>query len=972
VVKGVLWLTATKASGQIIAWVITIIVVRLLSPEDYGLMGMALLFTGVLFLFNEIGLGAAIVQKAELNAEQISDLRWVIFAVNVALFALLLLLAPVVAAYFDEPQLVPIIRILSISFLMNGVGVPSASILQREMAFKEKAAAEVMGNLAAGVSTLTLALLGYGVWGLVVGYLVQRFVTNVFYCVYRPPVFRLSFSSRNVGLFMNFGFHVTASRFLWYVYSSADLAIVGKVLGSIQLGYYSLAIQYSSLPLEKFVTILNEIAFPSFSLVQSDTATLQRHYLKLVNFVALVTFPMFIGLCLVADSAVVVLLGARWLPVVFPLKLLCIVSCFRAIETINAPVTFARGRPQVVLGNTVIGALVLPVSLYVGARYGGIDGVAIAWLITRPILFAVVTSRTLRVVELGFARYLSGLWHPIAGSLVMVAVVVTIDAYSGALGSATRLVVCSLTGCVAYVAYNLLFNSAALQEVMDTFRPSSVGPSLRGSSSLLRRRRRTLSHQSSGAALIEQTSTEMECPRILLAAYHFPPSAAVGGLRIIRFARFLPEFGWRPYVLTVDDADRRQDQGTDHARLVGLESVSITRTHQPSGILDLYSRIKCKVLHLRGRQHGGHSAPVGEPVRPAGREVFAQRLRRYARSLFVLLPDEEKTWALFAAVPALRLIRRHRIDYILTSAPPFSVHFIGLVAKLFTRVSWVADFRDPWFESMSYRPAYSQSQLSRRLEQWMEALVMHNADRVLATTEQMRQSMMARYPHLRGEKFSCLPNGIDVSRFGDADSVDKYGPLTITYAGSLYLDRTPEPIFEALGALVKEGKARLGDCRIKLVGHCRHIGEVETEAVARRYGVESAVEIIDHVPHAEAIRIMQRSHLLLVLAPPNHRLVLPAKIFDYLGSGSKLLALTESGATADVMRETGGGTCFSQNDVSGLKAYLHELLTDGAYRQLRNDPESFRRYDARGLTGQLAAQLSDRLPVRSDSVMVRT
>jgi hypothetical protein len=287
--------------------------------------------------------------------------------------------------------------------------------------------------------TLVLAWAGYGVWSLVAGSLTLRFVTTVLYCVYRPPVFRRSFSTNNIGLFMQFGAEVAAGRFLWYLSSSADVLIVGKLLGSVQLGYYSLAFQYSTLPLDKFVAILNEVAFPSFSSVQNDTARLQRHYLKLVHFVALVTFPVFIGLVLVADSAVIVLLGARWLPVVVPLKLLCIASCFRA------------------------------------ARRGGINGVAVAWLVTRPFLFAFGMFLTTRVVEMGFARYLSGLRHPLAGSLVMVAVVVTLNSYLGTIEPLARLIVCSLAGSATYVAYNILFNSAALQDVMDTFRVRKPG-----------------------------------------------------------------------------------------------------------------------------------------------------------------------------------------------------------------------------------------------------------------------------------------------------------------------------------------------------------------------------------------------------------------------------------------------------------------------------------------------------------------
>jgi len=966
VVNGVLWLTATRASGQIITWIITIIVLRLLTPEDYGLMGMALLFTGILFLLNEIGLGAAIVQKSELSGDQLSDLRWLIIAINVGLCALLIFLAPAVAAYFDEPRLSSITRVLAITFLINGVGVPSASILQREMAFKEKAAAEVAGNLAGAILTLILAWLGYAVWSLVAGILALRLVTNVLYCVYRPPVFRRSFSASNIGLFMQFGAEVSAARLLWYLSSSADVLIVGKLLGSAQLGYYSLAFQYSTLPLDKFVTILNEIAFPSFSSVQNDTARLQRHYLKLVHFVALVMFPMFIGLFLVADSAVLVLLGARWLPVVVPLKLLCIVSCFRAIEIINTPVMMARGRARTVLISTLVAAIVLPVSFYVGARRGGINGVAVAWLVTRPFLFALGIYLTTQVVEIGFARYLRGLRHPLVGSLVMVAAVVTVNSYLGPVQPLARLIVCSLVGCATYLAYNVLFNSAALKDVIDTFRLQGLEPFWRSGAARARRRRIMLPYKRNEAT-VAQASAETEHLRILLAAYHFPPSAAVGGLRISRFARFLPEFGWRPYVLTVNDADRDDKEGTDHSRLIGLDGVSITRTREPSGILDAYMWIKRKLLTSQPPSF----ALVNAPVRSARSESLAQRLKRYVTSLFVLLPDQQKNWAVFAAIPAIRLIRRHRIDYILTSAPPHSVHLIGVVAKLFTRVAWVADFRDPWLEMRQDVCAQEQSWLSRRLERWMEARVMHNADKVLTTTERMRQSMIARYPQVPAEKFSCLPNGIDMDRLAGPDGVDKYGPLTIAYAGSLYLDRTPEPLFEALGALVNEGKARLDEFRVKLVGNCRNIGEVETETVARRYGIAPAVEVVDRVPYAEVVQIMRRSHLLLVLAPPKNTLMLPAKIFDYLGSGSKLLALADPGATADLLRETDGGHCFSQNDVAGLKDYLDELLRDGAYRSLRNDPASFRRYDARRLTGQLAAELAEQCarPVR---ITVRT
>ena len=454
--------------------------------------------------------------------------------------------------------------------------------------------------------------------------------------------------------------------------------------------------------------------------------------------------------------------------------------------------------------------------------------------------------------------------------------------------------------------------------------------------------------------------------RILLVAYHFPPSAAVGGLRMARFARYLPEFGGEPYVLTVDDADRDQEQGNDATRMVGLKNVPIRRTHSRSGrISALYRRVK-SLLHGGQGQPGGGTADhdlQGHAIRDGGgarHEAVLRRFKRYVTSLVLLLPDEFKGWSFSSAWTAVHLVRKHRIDWVLTSGPPFSVHFIGLVVKICTRARWIADFRDPWIEMLPERSQHSRSWLSDQLEKWMEASVMRNADKVLTTTERLRQSMIARYPNVAPGKYECLPNGIDLGQMAVRDAVEKDRPLTITYAGSLYFERTPEPLFHALGELVREGIARTSDFRLWLIGNCSHIGNADTLDVARHHGVEASVEILSWLPRVEAVRLMQRSHLLLVLAPPNHKLMLPAKVFDYLGSGSKILAIAEPGATTDFVRETDGGRCFAGTDVSGLKAYLREILEGGRYRYMRNDPATFASHDARTRASQLAAILSAR------------
>ncbi len=463
VISGVFWVGATKALGQAIAWIITIVVVRLLSPGDYGLMGMAVLVMGFLLLFNELGLGAAIIQSEHLDPDEASSLVWAIFLINVALFVLLLLSAPAVAQYFREPALTSIVRVIGIGFLLNGTGATSMFLLQRELSFKQKSQAEVAGSLAGGVSTLAFALAGFGVWSLVIGYLAQQFTTNALYWLFRPAAIGWPFSWRRVRRFLHFGSQVASARVLWYVSSNADFMVVGRMLGAMELGFYSLAFQFSSLPIEKIVSVVTQVAFPSFSVLQNDDETLRRYFLKLVGVVASVTFPMFLGLFLIADRGIDLFLTAKWAPVALPLKILCLVSCVRAVDTLNAPLVLAKGRPRIILMNSLLKAVLMPAAFYVGARFG-LKGVALAWLLTFPVLSLIVTVQTLHLVGLSVARYAAALKHAVAGSAAMVVFTMAVQRFLLAGRSpAQELVATVALGAAVYLGYMVTFNAEMLR-----------------------------------------------------------------------------------------------------------------------------------------------------------------------------------------------------------------------------------------------------------------------------------------------------------------------------------------------------------------------------------------------------------------------------------------------------------------------------------------------------------------------------
>jgi hypothetical protein len=406
---------------------------------------------------------------------------------------------------------------------------------------------------------------------------------------------------------------------------------------------------------------------------------------------------------------------------------------------------------------------------------------------------------------------------------------------------------------------------------------------------------------------------------MLLISYHFPPSAAVGGRRLANFARSLVAAGWRPTVLTIRDEDA---QRLDVGLVRDLDSVAIHKTAVWPTVDRAYAATRKR---LRGASRDAVASPSAASSTPAttpGKESLRARLRRYVLS-FLMLPDPERGWIIPATAKATRIVRKHRIGWILTSCPPYSVHIIGLLVKSLTGARWVAGFRDPWMTTGS-KQLYPTCAASLRIEGWLERKVVERADLLLFSVARLRDAYRERYHDVAPEKFIYVRNAVAPPTEA-ATAIAKYERFTLSYTGVLYLGRSPEPIFKAIAQLITDGKTTTDAIRIKLVGHCRTIDGAPTMSVAQRYGLEAAVEVIDAVPHQDAQDIIARSHLALLFAP-NLPFQIPAKVYDYLGAGTRILAIAEDGGTADIIRETQSGEAFASDDIGGIARFIvHEM-----------------------------------------------
>jgi glycosyltransferase involved in cell wall biosynthesis len=435
---------------------------------------------------------------------------------------------------------------------------------------------------------------------------------------------------------------------------------------------------------------------------------------------------------------------------------------------------------------------------------------------------------------------------------------------------------------------------------------------------------------------------------MLLISYHFPPSAAVGGRRVANFAAALLSLGWNAHVLTIPEGAIEQ---IDRGRLRAVQGVPI----HIAGIWPTFLGLITRAVRLRRGNRRATPASATSPAAAASiaaGESLGRRAVRYLMS-FAFLPDAEKGWCVPAVIQAVRTIRRHKLGWFMTSCPPYSVHVVGLAVRRLSGARWVADFRDPWMTTGSKR-LYPTCAASIAIESWLERRVIENADLVVFNVERLRDAYRARYSHVAPEKLVFIPNAIT----GDAAPVAlerKYDRFTICYTGSLYVGRSPEPVFKAVARLIRERTVDPDAIRVMLVGQCRSIDGEPTEAVARRHGVESAVEVHDHLPYAQAFEMVQKSHLALLLAP-NLPFQIPAKVYDYLGAGTRILAIAEEGGTADLLKETGAGAAFTRDDVDGIAAFILEELGHGVRPSAR--PSSLDRYDVTRITNDLVGHLS--------------
>jgi teichuronic acid exporter len=397
--RAIRWSMVGKFSSQIVSWAATILVIRLLSPADYGLIAMAGVVTGLASLLNEAGLNEVIIRVKTLNKQFQREVLTLVLAVNASLFAVVVMSTPFVAKHFDSPELVAVLPVLSLQFLFNALSTLPVSLLERELKLKRLSLVEWSSAVTSAIVSLSMAYLGFGYWALVVAAVLASFLRFFMATIVANSVLIPSFKLNLLLSELHFAKFVLLNKLFWQLSTIVDDYIIGRMLNKEALGHFAVAKTLSLMVLQKIAPILHQVTFPIFS---RDMSLLDRNdlLLKGIWLLAIVTFPVLVAVHFLAEPLVLLLFGQNWIVAGQLIEVLVIAVPIKILNNILGNVVSAIGFPKSRMKAQICLFVLIAMFVTLGVYFHGIVGAAIGWTCAHLVFFPIMLWLYNRILRL--------------------------------------------------------------------------------------------------------------------------------------------------------------------------------------------------------------------------------------------------------------------------------------------------------------------------------------------------------------------------------------------------------------------------------------------------------------------------------------------------------------------------------------------------------------------------------------------
>ncbi|MDY7020365.1 MAG: lipopolysaccharide biosynthesis protein [Cyanobacteriota bacterium] len=423
-IQGVVWSVIQNWGSQAGSLLVFLVLARLLTPEAFGLIGLANVFFAFMQIFLEQGFSQALIQRQEVEPEELDTAFWTQVLSGTLLTIISFLLSGFVAGIFDQPKLIPIIQCFSFLFFLKSLSHVHKAILSRKFAFKVMAIRSLVGIVFGGVVGIIMALRGFGVWSLVSQQFIYEAV-EVFIIWsavdWRP---KLRFSSKHLQNLLNFGLNIIALRFLNFFNKRTDNLLIGYFLGEVALGYYLVSFRVLEVMNQLLVSTTRQVALPTFSRLQAEPERFRQAFYKVTLFTSLIAFPTFLGMIVFTKELILTLFGEQWLPSVRVMQILAFAGILNAISFFNGSVFIAMGKPSWKLRLSFLNAVLNLIACLLAIPWG-ITAVAFAYVASSYLGFPVSLWAINKLIHVPLKIYLKQFLSPIICSLIMVLGIVT-------------------------------------------------------------------------------------------------------------------------------------------------------------------------------------------------------------------------------------------------------------------------------------------------------------------------------------------------------------------------------------------------------------------------------------------------------------------------------------------------------------------------------------------------------------------
>jgi len=421
-ISGLIWSFIDSVAGQGILFIVGIILARLLSPKEFGLIGMLTIFIAISQSFIDSGFRQALIRKQDCTQADYSTVFYFNIVAGVFCYILLFVCANSISNFFHEPILKQLIRVLGLALIINSFTMIQSTLLTKRIDFKLQAKISVIASFFSGIISIYMAYTDWGVWSLVALTLLKYAINSLLLWLWNKWKPILVFSQKSFKELFSFGSKLLISGLIDTIYRNVYYVVIGKYFAAVELGYYTRAEQFKSLPSANLQSIIGRVSYPVLSTIQDDIPRLRETYKKIIRSMMLITFVLMLGMAAIARPMILTLIGEKWEPCIIYLQMLCFVGMLYPLQALNLNMLNIQGRSDLFLRLEIIKKVLAVPVIIIGVIWG-IKAMLLGMIFLSLIAYYLNSYWSGRLIGYSFLEQIKDIVPSFMLALIMSAIV---------------------------------------------------------------------------------------------------------------------------------------------------------------------------------------------------------------------------------------------------------------------------------------------------------------------------------------------------------------------------------------------------------------------------------------------------------------------------------------------------------------------------------------------------------------------